>query len=250
MNVTRPARNKLMALLGGMILVTAGMLLSATTARAESNPKQSAVPTQPEGNAVCLECHAKSDHMTRSGKDISVQVDPATYGDSVHGVLSCARCHAEAAGPEHAKDPKKPLAVPAAGTRERKVFQSLECVKCHAGTIQDSYNYSFHGVASQHGDTRAATCVDCHGVHNILPASNPASQVAPSKVAQTCGQSGCHQNAPANFAAGKEHYVPSDKQSAGALNIIYKMFMGLIMFDVMKDGPIVMFELLRRLQQH
>ncbi|HEY3368192.1 MAG TPA: hypothetical protein VGK74_24330 [Symbiobacteriaceae bacterium] len=250
MKVIRPARTSLSAILGGIVLVMAGMLLSAGTVRAESIPKQLAVPGKPEGNAACLECHVKADHMTRGGKDISVQVDGKAFDESVHGILSCVRCHAEAAGPEHAKDPKKPLPVPPADTRERKAFQSAECVKCHAGVYEQSYNLSLHGVAAKHGDIRAATCVDCHGVHNVLPARNPDSSVAKEHLVQTCGQSGCHQNAPASFANGKEHFVPAQAETSGWLHTIYSLFMGLIMFDVMKDGPIVMFELLRRLQQH
>jgi hypothetical protein len=64
----------------------------------------------------------------------------------------------------------------------------------------------------------------------------------------TCGAAECHPGAPANFAAGTEHFVAASKTAPTALHIVYKFFMVLILFDTMKDGPIVMFELLRRLQ--
>ncbi|MGE5676105.1 MAG: hypothetical protein ACM3XM_19880 [Mycobacterium leprae] len=246
MNLKRPARRSLTALLGGILLVVVGLAVNAQTAAAETIDKQLANPSDPDGNAACLACHSQAQEMVRDGNHISVQVDPNTYNNSVHGIISCVRCHAEV-GEDHAKNPAKPLNLPTG--RDLRVLKSEGCIKCHGGKYPESYNLSFHGVAVSSGDNRAATCVDCHGVHNILPSRNPASQVASANLAQTCGTTGCHQNVPANFANGTEHFVAA-KPEAGGLNIIYKLFMGLICFDAMKDGPIVMFDLLRRLRRH
>jgi len=238
---------RLLRILRSILLVVGMMVLVTGTAMAaEQIPKQVVVPTEPEGNKACLECHAKDESMVRDGQTISVHVDPATYENSVHGILSCTRCHAEA-GPEHAADPEKPLNLPTG--RALKVLKSEGCVKCHAGLYEESYDLSFHGVAVANGDERAATCVDCHGVHNILPARNPDSMVAKGNVAGTCGTAECHPGAPANFAEGTEHFVAADPESGGGLHLLYKFFIGLILFDTMKDGPIVMFELLRRLMK-
>lgn len=200
-------------------------------------------PSEPEGNSACLECHSQQLTMVRDGQTISVHVDPETYENSVHGIISCSRCHAEA-GAEHAADPSKPLGLPTG--RALRVLKSEGCVKCHAGLYPASYNQSFHGIAVANGDERAATCVDCHGVHNIQPSRAATSSVAPANLPATCGTAECHPGAPENFARGKEHFDVTDRESGG-LHIVYKFFMGLILFDTMKDGPIVMFELLRRL---
>lgn len=200
-------------------------------------------PSEPEGNSACLECHSQQQTMVRDGKAISVHVDPEAYANSVHGIISCSRCHAEA-GPEHAADPSKPLDLPTG--RALRVLKSEGCVKCHAGIYPASYEQSFHGIAVRNGDERAATCVDCHGVHDIQPSRVATSAVAPENLPATCGTAQCHPGAPENFAEGKEHFIVADRESGG-LHIVYKFFMGLILFDTMKDGPIVMFELLRRL---
>lgn len=245
MNIFRAIRAAVLPLAGSLLLAVAGLFLTAGTVQAESGPVPVMVPAEPEGNEACLECHSKADHMVRDGKEISVQVDPRAYTESVHGIISCVRCHAEA-GPEHAKDPTKPLNLPTG--RDLAVLKSQGCVKCHAGDYPESYDQSFHGIAIKHGDTRAATCVDCHGVHNILPSRNPSSSVAKANLAKTCGTAECHQGAPDNFAEGKEHFIAAKAETSPELHLLYKAFIALILFDTMKDGPIVMFELLRRLR--
>ncbi|HYF91451.1 MAG TPA: hypothetical protein VD969_04315 [Symbiobacteriaceae bacterium] len=244
MNLARWIRAAALPVVGGLLLV-GGLTLHPGTASAESILKQLPVPAEPEGNAACLECHSKEQTMTRNGQQISIHVDGKEYGESVHGIIGCVRCHAEA-GPEHSKDPKKPLNLPTG--RDLKVLKSAGCVKCHAGPYEESYKLSFHGVANTNGDERAATCVDCHGVHNVLPSRNAASTVSPENLANTCGTAECHPGAPDSFADGKEHVIASEKSAPPILHLIYKAFMVLILFDTMKDGPIVMFELLRRLQ--
>lgn len=248
MKRTRPTRTGLaISLTTAFVLIAAGLFLSPRVAQAESNTTQLAIPSVPEGNETCLTCHSKPMQVDRGGQQTTVQVDPAVYDKSVHGIISCVRCHAEA-GPEHAKDPGKPLNLPTG--RELAVLKSEGCVKCHGGLYPESYQLSFHGVAVTNGDYRAATCVDCHGVHDILPSRNPESHVAPANLAQTCGTSGCHVNPPENFSNGKEHFIAADVATSGGVGIVYKFFMALILFDTMKDGPIVMFQLLRQLVRH
>jgi hypothetical protein len=55
------------------------------------------------------------------------------------------------------------------------------------------YWTSHHGKALVKGDTNVATCVDCHGSHDIKDADDPRSRVHPTHVAETCG--GCHSDA-------------------------------------------------------
>jgi hypothetical protein len=52
------------------------------------------------------------------------------------------------------------------------------------------YLTSVHGKRLKQGNSKVAACVDCHGVHNILPASDTRSPVHPANVAATCGH--CH----------------------------------------------------------
>ncbi|HUK64938.1 MAG TPA: cytochrome c3 family protein, partial [Dongiaceae bacterium] len=52
------------------------------------------------------------------------------------------------------------------------------------------YQTSGHGMRLRNGDTRVAVCSDCHGAHDILPPSDPASRVYVTNIPRTCGQ--CH----------------------------------------------------------
>ena len=47
-----------------------------------------------------------------------------------------------------------------------------------------SYRDTFHGKVTNLGYTQVATCAACHGAHEMLPASNPASKVSARQSAQ------------------------------------------------------------------
>jgi len=203
-------------------------------------------PAEPAAVTACLTCHDKpGSTMQREGKAIPIHVDGQVYRDSAHGILACERCHTEA-GPGHAANPEQPLGLPTGRALDALIAQ--RCEKCHAGHVTTSYNASFHGFAVGHGDLRAATCVDCHGVHNVFSISDARSTAAPANIAATCAAPGCHESASPGFAQGTEHFVREVRASSPIIYWIWKFFIALILFDVMKDGPIVMFELLRRVR--
>ena len=62
-----------------------------------------------------------------------------------------------------------------------------------------SYQASVHGRAVANGSQKAAVCTDCHGVHQILPASDPKSPISKFAVASTCGK--CHTDVANTFTA-------------------------------------------------
>jgi hypothetical protein len=61
------------------------------------------------------------------------------------------------------------------------------------------------------GDSRAAQCVSCHGVHGILGAKIPLSTVYPTRVPDTCGA--CHADAArmAGFHRADGSPLPTDQ---------------------------------------
>lgn len=112
-------------------------------------------------------------------------VDAKTFEASVHAPLQCTNCHAEITGPgPHEPAPK-----------------SVDCAQCHADVVTD-YQKSIHSAARSHGDKAAATCVSCHGTHDILPKSDPQSRTNRFRIPQTCAS--CH----ANAQMTKNHPVP------------------------------------------
>jgi len=75
-----------------------------------------------------------------------------------------------------------------------------------------SFDASFHGLAGKAGSQSVANCASCHGIHNILPSSDPQSTVNPKNLPQTCGK--CHPGAGTRFALGTIHAVPGGKEPA------------------------------------
>ncbi len=65
------------------------------------------------------------------------------------------------------------------------------CSKCHPQEAKD-YKTSIHWAQIQNGHTDAATCTDCHGVHDIRAISDPNSSTSRQNIAATCAN--CHSN--------------------------------------------------------
>jgi formate dehydrogenase gamma subunit len=177
--------------------------------------------------AVCTDCHNSHDIQSASNSQSSIAKAniPATCGkchrteanefaQSVHGQAVtrgvsrapvCTDCH----GIHSIKlpfDQTTAIATTAVATDS--------CAKCHEGVMLtqefgvpsgrvSSYKDSYHGLASQLGSKVVANCASCHGVHNILPSSDPKSMVNANNLSQTCGQ--CHVGASVNFTNGKIH---------------------------------------------
>jgi formate dehydrogenase gamma subunit len=98
------------------------------------------------------------------------------------------------------------------------------CSNCHASErLNTKYRLpadrvktffdSYHGLATQYGSTLAANCGSCHGVHKILPSTDPESSVHTSNLVATCGK--CHPGATDNFVQSKIHIDATGASSGG-----------------------------------
>lgn len=135
-------------------------------------------------NDDCLGCHSDPAAVKDlgSGKTLSVHVDPQIFGKSVHGPLSCTDCHASIHDYPHVVTP-------------------VDCSGCHADQ-STQYAMSVHGKARAKGDVVAASCIDCHGKHDILPKADPKAKTNRFHVPAMCAS--CH----ANTKVTKSHPVP------------------------------------------
>jgi cytochrome b subunit of formate dehydrogenase len=130
-------------------------------------------------NSSCLECHSDKD-LTKDnpgGAPISLFVDEAIFGSSVHRTNTCASCHADITS-DHPDDGVTPKPV--------------NCATCHEKE-SSVYAASIHGMSRTMGSSAAASCTDCHGKHNVLSAKNPLSPTFKLNLPQTCAK--CHSNA-------------------------------------------------------
>ncbi|MFN8439408.1 MAG: cytochrome c3 family protein [Caldilineaceae bacterium] len=157
---------------------------------------------------TCGNCHSK----------INEQYSTSVHGAALLGkqnpdVPVCTDCH----GVHNISDPT---------TAQFRVNSPDLCAGCHANKelmakynistdVFDTYVADFHGTTvelfekQQPGQvTNKAVCYDCHGVHNILPASDEHSQVIRENLVTTCQK--CHPDANASFPdAWTSHFKPS-----------------------------------------
>jgi predicted CXXCH cytochrome family protein len=136
-----------------------------------SLPAGAAAPT----NDDCLACHGDATLTAGDGRPVAVAAEP--FAASVHGSFSCTDCHADLAQTEfpHAERLAK-----------------VDCSVCHADPVA-MYGGSVHAEARKAGNAAAATCTDCHGVHDIRAASDKASPTYPLNLPAMCGK--CHGDA-------------------------------------------------------
>lgn len=188
-----------------------------------------------EDAATCSSCHGS--HDIRAARDEQSTVNhknvastcgacheeiATTFAASVHGQASarnireaptCTDCHGEhrILGPGDKGSPVFATNVP-----------KMTCGRCHGDvrltekfalktTAVTAFEDSFHGLAGRTGNRSVANCASCHGVHDILPSSDPRSHVHPDNLAATCG--GCHPGAGTTFAIGSVHVIASDEAS-------------------------------------
>ncbi len=119
----------------------------------------------------CYSCHGQ--------KGMRGYVDRSAFEGSVHGHLSCAKCHLEISNYPH-------------GTVLR-----VNCGICHflgaEGAPKEQaqqYKLSVHGKAAAAGNPAAPKCQTCHGSHAIYRSSDERSQTNRVKIPALC--SSCH----------------------------------------------------------
>lgn len=137
--------------------------------------------TRAAQNETCLACHGDRDLSLElpSGETRSLFVDLATFTASIHGdTLSCVDCHTDMTEVPH---PARPLKT----RRDFSLAYNEQCKRCHFANFTRSMD-GVHAAALARGDTTAPLCVDCHGSHDITPATRPRSRIS-----RTCGR--CHE---------------------------------------------------------
>lgn len=186
--------------------------------------------------AVCSDCHRSHDVLPASDPNSPIFKFniPRTCGQCHSGITNeyAASVHGQAAARGVSQTPVctdchgiHSIAQPGVGNAS---LRTNTCAKCHegvrlsqefgvAGSRVQSYESSYHGLAKRLGSSVVADCASCHGVHNILPSSDPRSMIATANLTQTCGQ--CHPGAGVNFTSGKVHLNAPASRDAGSVGV-------------------------------
>ena len=168
-----------------------------------------AVPMRAVAADSCVACH------TELGEPLDAPVQGMKTDVHAKVGISCAGCH----GGDPTDDGLSAMdeAKGFVGKPEPAAIPGL-CGRCHGNedfmrrynpqlpTDQATeYRTSVHGRRLAAGDARVATCVSCHGVHGILPASDARSPIHATNVPATCAH--CHSD-PAVMAP---YGIPTDQ---------------------------------------
>ncbi|WP_119065842.1 cytochrome c3 family protein [Aggregatilinea lenta] len=188
MGARAPRSLRRLMLIGGVLALALLALALVTSPAAAQGDDDGSAPTeeapQPaedDGNSYCIVCHGTPGRAVTlpDGSVLDLYVDPNLLAHSIHGEgegapnLGCTDCHGEDAFPhdDPLPDSRRVLTITAAES----------CSNCHNELLADSA----HLEALAAGNLQAATCVDCHGSHEIQ-----RTEDQPQLVAQVCGD--CH----------------------------------------------------------
>lgn len=177
--------------------------------------------------AVCTDCHGSHEILAANDQKSPIYKFnvPTTCGkchtavqqtfmQSIHGqgiakgnglAPVCTDCHGIHSIKSH-RDPASPVA-------EANLSRDT-CARCHEGVRLSqefglpgnrvsTYMDSYHGLAAQGGSLVAANCSSCHGIHNILPSSDPRSTINRANLDATCGK--CHMGVTQKFTLTPVH---------------------------------------------
>jgi len=156
----------------------------------------------------CIECHSQLDD--------ELKAPAASFAADIHAEygLSCNDCHG---GNPDKDDVDLAKDKSFKGSPKRSQIPQF-CGGCHSDAVAmraynpslrtdqlSLYGTSRHGQILKSGDTKAAVCTDCHGVHGIQSAKFPKSPTFPWNIPQTCGR--CH----ADKAFMEGYKIPTDQ---------------------------------------
>ena len=201
---------------------------------------------------VCTDCHgahsvaqARVDRVKSARRCERCHADIYnTYVASIHGnalvnernadVPICVDCHTA-------------HTILDARTQDYREKVPEICGRCHGSTelmkkyglntgVVNSYLQDFHGVTlklykrqktASTGVSRKsiATCVDCHGVHDITMTSGPGTNLVKARLVKRCQK--CHPGAGEDFPdAWLSHYEPSLSNAplVFVINLMYAIF--------------------------
>jgi predicted CXXCH cytochrome family protein len=104
------------------------------------------------------------------------------------------------------------------------------CGSCHRNKFS-TYRDTFHSqLGLLGGYVQTARCWDCHGAHDVLPASDPRSPINKANLVKTCSK--CHAGANASFVQYQPHANPRNRRLNPALYYI-RLFMNLLLASVL-----------------
>ena len=192
--------------------------------------------------ANCADCHTP--HRELPSKDPRSSVNPknvaATCGRCHQGIFQCSK---PASMRPRSRRPVSPC--PSAAVATPRTASAAWTLPISASTSwtsaatairrsPTSYFDTYHGKVSKLGYVKTAKCYDCHGSHDILPVTDPASHLSRANVVKTCAQ--CHPGSHRRFAGYLTHATHHDPTKYPFLFITFWGMTSLLMGTLIIAG--------------
>ncbi len=189
--------------------------------------------------ANCQSCHGSHHILSRT--------DPLSPTNKKNVPATCGKCHAGITenylGGVHGKaitagkmdapvcsDCHTAHAIEQPTADAFRMQSTPICGNCHKEKFS-TYRDTFHSqLGALGGYVETARCWDCHGAHDVLPASDPRSPVNQANLVATCGR--CHAGANASFVKYQPHANARNRKLNPALYYI-RLFMNLLLASVL-----------------
>jgi len=188
--------------------------------------------------ASCSSCHGSHKILSKT--------NPASRTNRANVAATCGTCHA---GPKqdymagiHGQgasmgDTRAPVCndchtahqIADVRTAAWQMKTTATCGRCHRDQLE-TYRDTFHAQVSALGYVETAHCWDCHGFHEIRPATDPKSTIARANLPATCGK--CHSGVTMSFISYQPHADRHNRQAYPALWSSW-MFMNLLLAGVL-----------------
>lgn len=162
---------------------------------------------------ICTDCHTYiANNLEEHEEDLPFaqkadcyfchRKEALQHRDSIHGIslkegineaAQCWNCHGThgvlAIDDENNKVHFTSLTETCASCHDNPEFvKKFSMSMAHPG---ESYTQSVHGQLVQAGELKQATCIKCHGKHDIKNRVQPGSKIVSFNIPKTCGE--CHQ---------------------------------------------------------
>jgi cytochrome b subunit of formate dehydrogenase len=194
----------------GKGLLESGLLVTATCNNCHTAHRQ--LPADEPGSSIhpdsvaatCGHCHAGVESAFRQ----SVHATALADGVPQDSLPTCKDCHSS-------------HQISRTDRGDFRLTMMNQCGRCHEEESTTFFE-TYHGKVSRLGDAGAAKCSDCHGTHNILPVTDPASTLSRRNIVGTCAD--CHAGANRRFAGYLTHATHHD---AGKYPFLFWTFWGM-----------------------
>jgi predicted CXXCH cytochrome family protein len=165
-------------------------------------------------DVACLDCHPKASEMPHPTGMLNDNPCATCHEDELNAVNKSVHRDPKGAGDLgakcwacHGSHDVRPVKDPASNMSPSHV--ASRCLQCHD---KREYLLGQHGQAVElAGLDMAATCVSCHGGHDILAPSQKGSRVTRRNISFTCGK--CHGRVAERYRASVHGAALMDKDN-------------------------------------